>query len=432
MAPSKHQGVGILVAGGKTPLIIASRTTVLHSICEISITIGKRNVPGRVLHMGLLAVITIDPKHLPDTLPLLKPCNRDYKVGDAVDLFGLNTEYQLVQKRTEISAITELRMPETTTPSWRITNTESYDLLDSPFTIGGALIDPDDSSLVGFWMEIKYGDRYGMAGINYQYYIQPIIEALTAGDSIESWSSGCVFEQLHLAKAIDLGIPEHHASRIAQVAKSIGTGAHAIWVEETLLHSTSGLELGDIILEIEKEPVGRMADIRQFSRAQYTNTIVLRDRKEKELVVHSQKVPVQEAPRIVSWAGALLQKTPQFAIEQTTPEFARVAAKEGIETLQSLVYICERLKGSPADEHPGLPPVHWILEINKQKVSSLDGLVEIIRKVRVRDEDSEYVQVKLLGTQGTTSILGVRLNSHFWSAWMLEGDGNSWIRRELE
>src|SRR5947207_11736197 len=119
-----------------------------------------------------------------------------------------------------------------------------------------------------------------------------MLEAVRTGENVESWCSGCIFGQLHLARAIDLGMPEYHATRITTIAKSIGTGAHAIWVVEKQYQSASDLEVGDFILEIEDEPIGRMADIRHLSRVEFTKVLVLRDRKEKEVIVKSKRLPV--------------------------------------------------------------------------------------------------------------------------------------------
>lgn len=377
-----------------------------------------------------MAVLTVDSGIIPPFLRIPSVSNKDYKVGDAVEVFGLNNDHQLVQKRTEISGVFTLVSPEQSTPSWRVTNTEGYDLLDCPYTLGGVLIDPADSSIIALWMEVKYSNKNYYAGVNYQYYLHPIIEALRSGKDVQSWSSGCIFEQLHLAKAIDLGMPEHHATRINTIAKGIGTGAQAIWVVEKLRQSRCGLEVGDFILEIDDEPVGRMADIRHLSRAEFTKVLVLRDREEKEVILHSKWLPFQGIPKIVSWGGAILQRTPIFALEQTTPEFAQAAEKEGIADHEALVYIGSVAQGSPASGT--LNPVQWIVEINKLKVSSLEVLLDIIATLKGRDENEEYIRVKLIGKQGVTSIVGIKLSSHFWPSWSLEWKRKAWVRTELE
>jgi hypothetical protein len=65
-------------------------------------------------------------------------------------------------------------------------------------------------------------------------------------------------------------------------------------------------------------------------------------------------------------------------------------------------------------------------------VSSLEVLLDIIESLKGRDVDDGYIQVKLIGKQGITSKVGVRLNCQFWPSWMLEFKKKEWVRRELE
>ena len=389
---------------------------------------------ARLLHFGLVAIITVDSGLLPSSLPIPSISTKNYKVGDAVDLFALNYDHQLVQKSTEISAISPIEVPqEEEVPGWRVTNTECYDLFDNLVTMGGVIVDPDDSTLVAFWMEIKHGDdHYDTFGVNFHFYIHPIVEMLKSGQDVEIWSSGCIFQQLHLARAMDLGMLEHHATRITTVARQIKTGPQAIWIVEKEHGHDSGLQLGDFILEIEGAPVGRMADIQLLSRAEYTKALVLRDGKEIELAVKSKRLPTESSFTIICWGGAMLQVTPTFAFVATTVEFARAARKEGIEDLESLVYLCCLLPGSPANAIPNLSPYRWLLEVNKQKVSSMAGLLEVISTLKGRTEDDGYVQVKLISKEGIVSSVGLKLHLRFWPCWKLEWNTTKWVRVELE
>jgi hypothetical protein len=279
-------------------------------------------------------------------------------------------------------------------------------------------------------MEVKYDDSNYYAGVNYNYYIHPIVEDLKTGQEVQRWSPGWRFGQLHLAKAIDLGIPEHHATRIDKIAKSIGTGPQAIRVIEKLRQSSSDLEVGDFILEIDDYSIGRMADMRTLSLAETTKMFVLRDGHEEEVILHSKRLRSEETPRFVCWAGAILQQTPGYALEQTTSEFAHIVEKEGIATPETLIYICNNFRGSPAEGT--LDSVRWILEIDDRKVSSLEVLLDIITALKKKNHSEDYIRVKLIEKQGIPSIVGVKLNSQFWPAWLLERKGKQWVRTELE
>jgi hypothetical protein len=399
----------------RKPLILVSRSTVVTAVSDISITIGKRNVPARPLYLGLFAILTVDSGLLPAAITIPNVSTKEYMVGDSVDVFGFLGDHQLVQKRTEICAI----VPVSPT-------IEAYGLVDAPPNVNGILLDPTDSSLVAFWIP-------GLLGINCHYYIQPIVETLRAGKVVEMWDSGCGFGKLHLAGAIDLGVPEHHATRISAIARSIGTGPQTFCVCEKEQLSDSEFELGDLILEIDDQPVGRMADIRVLSRAEFNKVLVLRDHNEVELIVKSKLVPPESFNTVICWGGAMLQVPNRAMLTEITAEFVLAANKEGIQVTDfgNLIYIWSRLPGSPASAFYGLAPFQWLLEVNKQKVSSMEVLLKIITTLEEKD-DEEYVPVKVISKVGTVSTAGIKLNSQFWPCWLLEWQGTKWVRAELK
>ena len=135
-------------------MIVTSRASVPVSICDLRITIGNRNMPGRVLYLGIVVVITVDSSLLPPSIPIPTISTKQYKVGDEIEIFGLDDEHQLVQKRTQISAINGIITRQCSPPRWRITNTEGISLLDCPYSNGGILIDPTDKSIVALWMTV--------------------------------------------------------------------------------------------------------------------------------------------------------------------------------------------------------------------------------------------------------------------------------------
>lgn len=426
--PSIFLGVGVVVGLTPEPLIVASRATVPTTICDISVTFGKRTIPARILHFGLIVVLTVESRFLPSSLPIPAPSLKEYKIGDDVEVFGLNGQHQLVQRSTEITTISPMDSLATEPPTWRITNTESYMLRECPFTLGGVLLDPEEYTIAAFWMAVKV-DGY-LTGMSYIYYIHPIIEALRIGNEIEIWSPGWEFNQISSVKAMDLGVSEHRAIQLDKIADAIGAGSQAIWVIGKLRQSGSDLEVGDFILQINDQPVGRMADIRFLSYVETSKLLILRNRQEMEIMIHSQKLPSRGLAKIICWAGAVLQRTPLAALEQATPEFNRTIELESITEPENLVYISSYFSGSPASGT--LTPTLWLLEIDRQKVLSLETLLDIIPKLKGRGECDEYIQVKLVGRLGATLIVGLKPNPQFWPAWVLEQKENRWVRTELE
>jgi len=410
-------------------MIVTSRASVPTSISDVSVIIGKRSLNTRVLYYGLIVVLAVDSNRIPPFLNIPSISDKEYKVGDSIEVFGLNYEHQLVQRKTEISAISAI-VCERSYTFWRVSNTEGYSLSDSPKTYGGVLLDPANDSLFALWIEVGDSSYWGL---DYRYYVLPIIESLRAREEVRMWSAGWEFEYIHLARTMDLGMPEHHATRIDSIAKEVGTGAQVVRAAYNLRHSNTGFNVGDFILEINEETVGRMADVRHLFQAETSSVLVLRNGEEKELNIHGKQVPSHGVSRIICWAGALLQQSPSLALDQTTIEFTRAIEKEGIANPEDLVYISSLFEGSPGDRV--LCPSSWILEIAEQKVRKLDDVVDIINSLKGRgesEESEEYIRVKLLLVMGYIQIVGLKLNPQFWPAWTLERKGNKWIRTELE
>jgi S1-C subfamily serine protease len=271
------------------------------------------------------------------------------------------------------------------------------------------------------------------AGLNYDFYIRPIIDALRAGEEFRDRCCGWEFEHMQLATALNLGLDETRAANIATIAKGIGAVARPIFVSGKLRPPTTlddDLKIGDVILEVNGSAVGRMSDVRTLSQLESAKVLVLRNGEEKEITVHSQLLPSHRTSRIVCWAGAVVHQTHNSVLEQMTPEFVRVSKREGITDPESAVYISSIMYGSPAIGN--LRPVQWILEVDNRKVRTLDDMVEIIASLKDRDDSEEYVRVRLMGRKGITSVVSVRLDSKFWPAWELGYKDGTWVRSELE
>ena len=419
------------------PLIVVARATVPVSICDLRITIGNRNLPGRVLYLGVVVVVTVDVNLLPSNLSVPEFSSKECKVGDEVELFALDDEHQLVQKKTHVSAITGIVTRQCSPPRWRVTNTEGISLLDYPYSSGGVLLDPTDKSILAFWMTVGSQNSSAKnttwkAGLNYQYYIHPIIEALRSGEELQKRCCGWEFEHMQLASAMNLGLSSTRSTRIAEIAKGIGAVPRPIFVSGKLRparQSEEDMKIGDVVLEINGKAVGRMADVRDLSRLETAIVTVLRNGEEKTFTLHPQLLSTESTAKILCWAGAILHQTHNPVLEQTTPEFARVSKKEEITSPETAVYISSIMYGSPAIGN--LKPVQWVLEVDGCKVRSLDDMVDVISKLKERNGSEEYVRVRLLGRKGITSVVSVRLDNKFWPSWSLERIGERWVRTEL-
>jgi hypothetical protein len=417
-------------------MIVTSRAAVPVSVCDLRITIEYRNFTGHILYLGLVAVLTVDADLLP-AISIPRMSTKTYKFGDDIELFGLDHVDQLIQKRTQINTIDVIpTRPFSPTPRWRISNTEGIFLPpDYPYSDGGILFDPADKSIIALWMNVGSQSSEGKdttwkAGLSYDYYIRPIIALLQAGEKPSNRCCGWEFEPRPLATAIDLGLGEAWASRITHIAKSIGAVPRPIFVTGNLrsrVPDDDELEIGDVLLEINGKAVGRMADVRSLFDVDTANVRILRNGQVLAATIRAQALPSQCTSRLVCWAGAIVHQTHDSVLEQTTPEFVCVSKREGITNPGSAAYINFIMPGSPATRD--LLPFRWILEINGQKVRTLDDMVDIVSNMK---RGVEYVRVRVMDGKGIISIVSVRLDYKFWPSWMLErNSGEQWVRTEL-
>jgi pro-apoptotic serine protease NMA111 len=415
-------GIGILVSADPIPLVVVSRTLVPSSICDIWITVGNHTLPGRVVYLGIVAVVTLSGTRLQGT-NILPICTTDFKVGERLDLFAIDKTLQLVQLQTEIREIAPTTCGPFFPPRWRLKNVESLCVLGVS-SDDGFLLDPEDKSVVALWMSIE-GIK---VGLHYDRYVRPIIEALQNAREIENRCCGWSFGWMALSDAVQLGLSDQRASQIAALVRAIRSVPRPILITGKLRpDALDNLRIGDIILEVNGRPVVRMADIHILSQFGSAQILVLRNRQELNVNINTQHLPSEILSRIISWAGVLLHETHDSVLEQITPEFEEIAKREGIDNISRSVYISSAFPGSPASL--SLSSGNWILEVDGHKVMTMDDMVHVISTLQT---DREYMRVKMIGPNGVMNVRSVKPEPKFWPAWFLEWKDNEWVRTELE
>lgn len=415
-------GIGILISADPIPLVVVSRTLVPTSICDIWITVGNHTLPGRVVYLGIVAVVTLNGTQLRGA-NLLPICANEFKVGERLDLFAIDKTLQLVQLQTEIREIAPTSCGPFFPPRWRLKNVESLCVLGVS-SDDGFLLDPEDKSVVALWMSID-GTK---VGLHYDRYIRPIVEALQHAKENENRCCGWSFGWMALSDALQLGLNDQRASQIVTLVRAIRSVPRPILITGKLRPGVPhNLRIGDIILEINGHPVVRMADIHTLSQIGSAQILVLRDRQELMVNIDTQRLPAEILSRLISWAGALFHETHDSVLEQITPEFEEIAKREGIADISRSVYISSTFPGSPASL--SLSSGNWILEVDDHKVMTMEDMVNVISTLQ---NDREYVRVIMIGSNGTMSVRSVTPDPKFWPAWYLEWKDKEWVRTELD
>ena len=409
-------------------MIVVSRDIVPVSMCDLWVDICGRTFTGRILYLGIVAIVTVDGNLIHRTLQVPSISAKDFKIGDDIEIFALDGALQLLQKRTRIKDIGGLGGFPANPPRYRLTNVEVIFVMDPVASGGGVLIDPEDNSVLALWLSLNF---LGQIGLSYNFYISPIIESLKIGEPLPRRCGGWSLVQTSLIDTLHLQLKDERAIRIANLAKEIRSLPLPVCVSGALRPSTQidNLKVGDVILEINDVPVSRMRDVHILSQHESSKVLVSRNGEEIVIDLHSYLLPSEFIERILFWAGAGVHQTHDAVLEQIRPEFFDVCQREEFMDPAKAVYICSYNLGSPAAA--SLPATHWILEVDGFKVRSMDDMLEIIKKLKDKG-DKEYVRVKMMHRAGTTGISSVRLDPKFWPAHMLELKDGELVRTELE
>ena len=408
-------------------MIVVSRDIVPVSMCDLKIDICERTFTGRILYLGIVAVITVDGNFLHPTLQVPSISAKDFKIGDEIEIFALDGAQQVVQKRTIIKDIGGLVDYPANPPRFRITNVEAIYLMDPVASMGGLLIDPEDKSVMALWISLNDG---GHVGLSHNFYIRPIIASLKSGQSLPHRSCGWSLGQLNLIHALQFQLKDDRAIRIATLAKEIHSVPRPVCVSRALRpfpQTDSILKVGDIILEIDNLPVTRLRDAHILSQCESARVLVSRNGEEIIVDVHPYLLPSEFITKIVLWAGAICHQTHYPVLEQVCSEFFDVSQREEFTDPADGVYINALGFGSPSST--SLPSSCWILEVDGCKIRSMDDMLEIMKKLKSKDE---YVRVKSINRAGGITISTPKLDSKFWPAQVLEWKDEGWVRTELE
>lgn len=410
-------------------MIVVSREIIPVSICDISIEICNRALPGTLIHLGLVAVVTVDRKLLHSELTAPKFSDKVFRIGDDIEDFSLDGANQLVQKSTKIKDMGLIGSVAAIPPSWRMRNVEGITFMDYLPSSGGVYIDPVDKSIVALSLPVNLSGNWG---INYNFYIRSIIERIKKGEPLKQRCCGWNFSQEKLSDCLNSGLKQERAIRLVRLAKAQNTLPRPISVfgplrPQVTTTSGEGLKIGDIIIEINDKPTIRMTDVHVLTEVESARVLISRNGEERLITLTTYEVQSEWTGRILWWSGAIFHRTHEAVLEQISPEFDVVSSVEGFPEPKEGVYMCSFFAGSPGSQ---MSNTSWVLEVDGSKVRTMDDMLDIVKRLKSK-KNGEYVRVKMLYRTGTISVSSVRLDTKFWPTYTLEQKDGKWLRTEL-
>lgn len=410
---SYFRGTGIIV-DAERGLVAVDRDTTPVMLGEVGLVFaGSVEIPGEVVWLHPehnIAFVRYNPEHIGDTpvsAAAIDPT--PLEEGERIWQVGLSSDDQVVWRETAVERIRPVSLSIPQTPFFREQNVSLVDPQGVVPSLGGVLVDKKGR------VRASWASFVDLADGDPDARLQGLPSALLA-EALDHWeegtwqSFGVEFTELGLAEARRRGLGEAQAAlleadndrrKALQVAR-IRPDAPAAGV----------LKSGDILLSIDGETVTRFSDL-EAARARGGATVeVFRGDGLVSVSVPTMTLSTRGTERVVGWAGALLQETPEW-----------VAIQRGI--VPTGVYVSWYWYGTPAAKH-GLRGTRRITAVNGVAVDSLDSFLAAVEGLGDRDA----VQLTTRRLDGREQVLTVRQDLQYWPTFEVVRAEEGWRRVE--
>jgi pro-apoptotic serine protease NMA111 len=174
------------------------------------------------------------------------------------------------------------------------------------------------------------------------------------------------------------------------------------------------LREGDLLLAINGRPVNRFRDVELATNAPQIAVRVLRDGRELEIELATTPLGGGDIDRLLLWAGAVLH-APHRAM----------SAQRGIPP--DGVFVAFFSYGSPATRHQ-LFAGRRIVEVDGHPTPDLDAFIAAVRG----RADRSSVRLRTVTWNGSTEVITLKLDRHYWPAYELRRTPDGWQRRTVD
>jgi S1-C subfamily serine protease len=299
------------------------------------------------------------------------------------------------------------------TLQFRDSNLEVVSLVNPPTDFDGVIAGPG-GAVRAMWSSFSAENNRELVQFNRGIPAELAAEALAAARSGEPlYSLEAEFSLVPLASARQLGVGDawlrqmeaHSPTRrqILSVARVVA-GSPAVGV----------LREGDLLLAIDGKPVNRFREVERASQAPQVRLTIVRDGVEQTVALTTAALRGSDIDRLLVWAGAVLH-APHRAMAQQ-----RGIPPDG-------VFVAYFSYGSPATRYH-LFAGRRIVEVDGRATPDLDTFIEAVRG----RTDRAALRLRTVTWNGSTEVITLKLDKHYWPAYELVRSSAGWERRELD
>jgi S1-C subfamily serine protease len=412
-----YHGTGLLV-DAERGLVAVDRNTVPVAVGDVRITVaGSVEVPGRVeyLHpLHNLALVSFDPRLLDGTpLRSARLDARELAAGENVTVVGLGSDSRVRAIATTVASVDDVSFPLSRTLQFREANLEVATLVNAPTDFDG-VIAGRDGRVRALWSSFAAESGREMVQVNRGVPIDLVVELVEASRSGRPiYSLEAEFEAVPLSAARKRGLPDEWVNRLE--ARN-GMHRQALSVARVVAGSPAAdvMREGDLVLAVDGVVVHRFREVERATRAARVQVTVLRDGAEQTLEVETAALDGSDIDRLLLWAGAVLH-APHRAM----------SAQRGIPP--EGVFVAYFSYGSPATRYK-LFAGRRIVEVDGRATPDLDAFIATVRG----RPDRSSLRLKTITWNGSTEVITLKLDRHYWPAYELTRSADGWQRRPID
>ena len=412
-----YHGTGLIVDAARG-LVVVDRNTVPVAVGDVRLTVaGSVEIPARVAYvhpLHNLTLIEFDPALL-DGTPIrsarLDP--RELLPGEAVTVVGLNGGSRVRSIATTVASVDDVDFPLSRTLQFRESNLEVASLVNGPADFDGVVVGRD-GRVRALWSSFATESGRDMVQVNRGMpigLVSELVEAALASRPIYSLETE--FEAVPIAEARKRGLDEAWVARLEAL-----NPAHrqVLGVTRVVAGSPAAqlLREGDLLLAVDGRPVNRFRDVELATRAPQVTVKVLRDGRELEIDLATAALDGGDIDRLLLWAGAVLH-APHRAM----------SAQRGIPP--EGVFVAFFSYGSPATRHQ-LFAGRRIVEVDGRPTPDLDAFIAAVRG----RADRSSLRLRTVTWNGSTEVITLKLDRHYWPAYELRRTPDGWQRRTVD
>jgi S1-C subfamily serine protease len=412
-----YHGTGLIV-DAERGLVVVDRNTVPVAVGDVRITVaGSVEIPARVAYVHPvhnLTLLEFDRALLGDTP--IRPARldpRELVPGEAVTVVGLNGGSRVRSIATTVASVDDVNFPLSRTLQFREANLEVANLVNGPTEFDGVVVGRD-GRVRALWSSFATESGRELVQVNRGLpvdLVADLVDAARAGRPI--YSIEAEFEAVPIAEARKRGLGD---AWVARLESHNPAHRQALGISRVVAGSPAAdvLREGDLLLAVNGSTVNRFRDVEIATRAPRVTVTVLRDGDELTFDLATAALGGADIDRLLLWAGAVLH-APHRAM----------SAQRGIPP--DGVFVAFFAYGSPATRHK-LFAGRRIVEVDGLPTPDLDAFIAAVQG----RADRSSVRLRTVTWNGSTEVITLKLDRHYWPAYELRRTPGGWQRRVLD